>query len=254
MQLLDTAISAAKKAGAIIGGYFETSVERKVKDDKSFVTAADREAEAAIIAEIRKNFPDHGIVGEESGESRGESPYVWVVDPLDGTANFVNGIPLFSVSIAVLKAGQPVAAVVYQPVGDSLYAAEKGKGTSWKGKRARVSDGTTEHAMISFGPGKKEKERLNRMLCLSERFVKTKRYLGSAALELAFLARGGTEGFICLGLNKWDYAAGVLLVSEAGGRITDFDGKPWSFGTSDFFIASNGVVHDSLLSLARCAA
>lgn len=251
MDLLSVATSAAREAGAVTLRYFETSVTREVKADKSFVTAADKEAEAAIIAEIKKHFPEHGILGEESGEEKSASPFQWVIDPLDGTANFVNGIPLFSVSIAVLQNGIPVAAAIYQPVGDSLYVAEKGKGTIWKGKRVRVSDGDTEHAMITFGPGKKEKERLNRLLSRTEAFVKSKRYLGSCALELAYLARGGTEGFVCLGLNRWDYAAGVLLVEEAGGVITDFGGKPWVFGSQDFFIASNGRVHDALLALAK---
>jgi len=253
MELLNTAISAARKAGAIALRYFETAVVREVKEDKSFVTAADREAEAAIVAEIKEHFPTHGIIGEESGETKTDSEYAWVIDPLDGTANFVNGIPLFSVSIVVLKSGAPIAGVVYQPVGDSLYAAEKGKGTTWRGKKVRVSDGDTEHAMISFGPGKKEKEKLNRLFRATERFVKSKRYLGSCALELAYLARGGTEGFICLGLNKWDYGAGILLVEEAGGIITDFQGNPWVFGSGSHFIASNGVVHDALLALVKTA-
>ncbi|TSC56836.1 MAG: myo-inositol-1(or 4)-monophosphatase [Parcubacteria group bacterium Greene0416_79] len=248
--MLNTAISAARKAGAITLRYFETSVAREVKEDKSFFTVADKEAEAAIISEIKKEFPDHGIVCEESGEEKSASAFQWVIDPLDGTGNFVNGIPLFSVSIAALKDGVPVAAVVYQPVGDSLYTAEQGKGTQWRGKRVRVSGGDAEHAMITFGPGKKEKERLNRLFSLTEQCVKSKRYLGCAALELAYIARGGTEGFLCFGLNKWDYAAGVLLVAEAGGRITDLLGKPWVFGSSNYFIASNGAVHETLLALA----
>lgn len=250
MDLLSTATCAARKAGDILLRYFETSVRREVKTDKSFVTTADTEAEAAIIAEIKKSFPDHGILGEESGEETSTSAFQWVIDPLDGTANFVNGIPLFAVSIAVLKDGAPVVGVVYQPVGNSFYAAERGKGTFWNEKQVRVSDGNAEHAMITFGPGKKEKEKLNRLLAATERFVKSKRYLGSCALELAYLARGGTEGFICLGLNRWDFAAGVLLVTEAGGTLTDFSGAPWSFGSSDFFIASNGKVHGDLLKLA----
>lgn len=251
MQLFDTAISAAQKAGAVTLRYFETSVAREVKEDKSFVTAADREAEAAIIAEIKKHFPDHGIIGEESGETKTGSEFSWVIDPLDGTANFINGIPLFSVSIAALQHGVPVASVVYQPAGNALYAAAKGKGTTWNGKRVHVSDGNAEHAMISFGPGKKEKERLNVLFSRVESFVKSKRYLGCAALELAYVARGGTEGFICFGLNPWDYAAGVLLVLEAGGMLTDFGGKPWTFGSGECFVASNGKVHEELLKLVK---
>ena len=253
MELIDVAITAAKKGGEAILKYYETSVRREVKADKSFVTAADKDAETAILNEIQTHFPGHGILSEESEEQKSTSPYSWVIDPLDGTANFVNGIPLFAVSIAVLKDGQPVAGVVYQPVGDSLYAAEKGKGLTWKGKSVRVSDGGTEHAMISFGPAKNEKERLNKMLGNAEQFVKSKRYLGCTALELAFVARGGTEGFVCIGLNKWDYAAGVLLVLEGGGMVTDFKGEPWRFGSSDYFLASNGKVHDALLELVTNA-
>ncbi|HCB35776.1 MAG: hypothetical protein A3H73_00640 [Candidatus Taylorbacteria bacterium RIFCSPLOWO2_02_FULL_50_120] len=254
MELLDVAIEAAKKAGEVVLRHFETSIVRHVKADKSFVTAADMEAEAAILREIKKAFPGHSILCEESGAERQDSAYEWVIDPLDGTANFVNGIPLFAVSIATLQDGTPTAAVVYQPVGNSLYTAEKGKGTYWNGKRVKVSDGGGEHAMITFAPGKKEKKRLNTLLGAAEQFVKSKRYLGCAALDLVYVARGGTEGTFFLGLNKWDYAAGVLLVKEAGGKITDFAGIPWTFGSSDFFIASNGVIHDDLLKLAATAA
>ncbi len=251
MDLLTVATTAAKKGGAIISRYFETSIAREVKDDKSFVTVADKEAETAIIAEIKKQFPEHSILSEESGAETKSSPFEWIIDPLDGTANFVNGIPLFAVSIAVLKDGVPVAGVIYQPVGNSLYSAERGQGTKWNGKKVSVSDGTTEHAVITFSPGKKAKKQLNELFGNAEDFVKSKRYLGCAALDLAYVARGGTEGVFFLGLNKWDYAAGVLLVEEAGGAITDFAGKPWVFGASDYFIASNGIVHPALLKLAK---
>ncbi|PIQ68900.1 MAG: inositol monophosphatase [Candidatus Taylorbacteria bacterium CG11_big_fil_rev_8_21_14_0_20_46_11] len=249
MDLLSVAMEAAKKGGAVVSSYFETALSREVKEDKSFVTAADKESETVILAEIKKHFPNHGILSEESEEQKSASPYQWVIDPLDGTANFLNGIPMFAVSIAVLQDGVPVAGVVYHPIGDAMYAAAKGKGMTWKGKSVRVSEDAHDHAMISFGPGKREKEHLNKMLSNAESFVKSKRYLGCTALELGFVARGGTEGFICIGLNKWDYAAGVLLAQEAGGTITDFEGKPWIFGSSDFFIASNGVVHSALLKL-----
>ncbi|HBV00994.1 MAG TPA: inositol monophosphatase [Candidatus Taylorbacteria bacterium] len=250
MDLLDVAITAAKKGGEAVLRHFETSVERRVKTDKSFVTAADTEAESVILKEIKNAFPNHSILSEESGAEKQHSPYEWIIDPLDGTANFVNGIPLFAVSIAILKNGAPVAGVVYQPVGHSLYTAEKGKGTCWNGKQVKVSDGDKEHAMITFAPGKREKKRLNALFGAAEQFVKSKRYLGCAALDLAYVARGGTEGVFFLGLNKWDYAAGVLLVQEAGGKITDFSGAPWVFGSSDFFVASNEEAHNDLLKLA----
>ena len=254
MKYIDVAIKAAKKGGAIASNYFETGIDREVKDDRSFVTKADKESESAIISHIKNSFPDHSILSEESGEETQNSRYQWIIDPIDGTANFVNGIPLFAVSVALLEDGVPIAAVIYQPVGDSLYTAEKGGGTFWNGNKVHVSDGDKEHAVVTFDPGKKEKERLNRLFSSAEKFVKSKRYLGCAALSLAFVARGGTEGVFFLGLNKWDYAAGVLLVEEAGGKITDCEGKPWVFGSSEFFIASNGVVHEDLLALAKAAA
>lgn len=253
-DFLDIAVEAARKGGEITLRHFETSVAREVKADKSFVTAADKEAEAAIIATIQKHFPTHGFLAEESGASNNASEYMWVIDPLDGTANFVNGLPLFSTSVSLIHAGEPVIGVVYHAFGDALYAAEKGKGTTWKGRPVRVSDGNAEHAMITFEPGKKEKGRLNALFSNTEKFVKSKRYIGSCALALASLARGGIEGVFVIGLDKWDYAAGIVLVEEAGGKITDFEGKPWVFGSGDYFIASNGVVHGSLLTLAAASA
>lgn len=250
-EILDVAVNAAKMGGAVILRYFETGIAREVKDDKSFVTVADKEAERVIIGEIKKHFPGHSILSEESGEETQDSTYQWIIDPLDGTANFVNGIPLFAVSIAVLKDGRPIAGVIFQPVGNSLYSAVQGEGTFWNGKKVTVSGEHTEHAVVTFSPGKKSKKELNTLFGHAEDFVKSKRYLGCAALDLAYVARGGTEGVFFLGLNKWDYAAGVLLVAEAGGRLTDVSGKAWVFGSSDYFVASNGKVHDALLALAK---
>ena len=250
-HFLEVAIEAARKGGATTLRHFETSVPREVKADKSFVTAADKEAEAAIIATIKQSFPAHGFLAEESGASDNSSEFMWVIDPLDGTANFVNGLPLFSTSVALIRGGEPVIGVVYHALGDAVYAAERGKGATWKGEPMHVSDGGPEHAMVTFEPGKKEKERLNALFSNTERFGKPKRYIGSCALALATLARGGIEGVFVIGLDKWDYAAGVLLVEEAGGKITDSHGKLWAFGSGDHFIASNGAVHDALLALAQ---
>lgn len=254
MNYRNVAIRASRKGGAIALRYFETSVEREVKADKSFVTIADKKAEVAIMREIKKYFPDHGILSEESGETAGDSKYQWVIDPIDGTANFINGIPLFAVSIALLEDGIPIVGVIYGPAGDSLYVGERGKGVRWNGKKVKVSDGKSKDALITFGPGRRDKERLNTFFFNAENFVKSKRYLGCAALDLAYVARGGTEGFVCLGLKQWDYAAGVLLVEEAGGKITDFSGKPWVFGSDDYFVASNKKIHGALLNLVRSVA
>ena len=221
-----------------------------MKDDKSFVTKADEEAEQAIVSHIREQYPDHGFLGEEGSHTKTDAEYVWVIDPLDGTKNFLNGIPLFAVSVALLVRGAPAAAVVYNPTTRSLYAAEKGKGATYNGKKIAVSKQPAEMGVVTFGPGQKDKHTLNVFFERSEKFFKSKRYLGCTALELGYVARGGTEGFVCIGLKKWDYAAGALLVEEAGGVLTDYDGNPWSI-EKNYFVASNGVAHEAILSLVR---
>jgi myo-inositol-1(or 4)-monophosphatase len=248
-EILQVAIAAAKRAGKILLFHYDCEgLERILKEDQSFVTKADKEAETAIVEEIRAHFPEHGIVGEEGGERVSNSEYSWVIDPLDGTSNFINWIPLFAVSIAVLHKGEPVVAVVYNPIASFLCSAAKGKGTFVNGERVVVSTDTPDMGLVTFGPGKKGKELLNKLLSVTESYFKSKRYLGCTALELAYVARGGTEGFVCLGLNKWDYAAGILLVKEAGGMVTDFSGKPCTL-EQNYFLASNGLIHDSLVKM-----
>lgn len=251
--MLVTAIEAAKKAGHILAHYFEmTGLEREVKDDKTFVSKADKESEAAITEIIQTQFPDHGLLGEEGGNLNPGAEYLWVVDPLDGTANFLNGIPIFAVSIGILKAGEPHIGVIYNPITNSLYAAERGKGATYNGKPARVSHQAADKGIVTFGYSQKDKKRAINLVHESPRFIKSARLLGSCALELAYVARGGTEGFICLGLSKWDYAAGALIVSEAGGRLSGLDGSPWSMD-HNYFAASNGVAHEAVLGLAASA-
>ena len=247
--MIDTAIVAAKKGGEVLSRYFEmVGLEWELKDDKSFVTKADEEAEQAIVSHIREQYPDHGFLGEEGSHTKTDAEYVWVIDPLDGTKNFLNGIPLFAVSIALLRRREVIAAVVYNPTTRSLYAAERGRGATYNGKKITVSKQPAEMGIVTFGPGQKDKETLNRFFAASENFFKSKRYLGATALELGYVARGGTEAFVCIGLKKWDYAAGALLVSEAGGTLTDYKGGAWNI-EENYFLASNGVAHDALMKL-----
>jgi myo-inositol-1(or 4)-monophosphatase len=249
--MLNIAIEAAEKAGEALSKYFEmTGLEREEKDDKSFVTQADTEAEAAIVDVVTKVFPTHGFLGEEGHDTNPDAEYRWVVDPLDATRNFANGIPIFAVSIAIVQKGVPVAAVIHNPVTRSLYTAEKGKGAAYNGMPMRVSVQAAKDGIVTFGPGQKDKDQLNELFMKSENFFKSKRYLGCTALELAYVARGGTEAFVCIGLKTWDYAAGALLVSEAGGTITGFDGAPWTIA-QNYFVASNGVAHDAVLGLVK---
>lgn len=249
--MLETAIEAAQAAGVVAERFFEmTGLEREEKDDTSFVTKADTEAEEVVVAIIAKHYPDHGILGEEGAEINPGAEYQWLIDPIDGTGNFINGIPLFAISIALLKNGVPVVGVVYNPVTRSLYAAEAGKGATYNGKKVAVSSDTADKGLITLGPGPGETKRARNIVHATEGFFKSVRLLGCTALELGYVARGGTEAFICLGLKPWDYAAGQLLVREAGGTITDYEGNECDI-KQNYFVASNGITHDSAVKLAQ---
>lgn len=247
-QELDIAIKAAQAGGIVLKDYFETPLHGEEKVDKSFVTKADKESEAAVCAVLRAAFPDAAILGEECGAIKGTSEDRWVIDPLDGTANFMNAIPIFCVSIALVRGDEVVVAVVYNPVTESLFVAEKGEGAFWNDTPIRVSDDTKKNVVITFGRSSKKEdgEHVNTLFVGMQRKGFRVRYLGSAALELAYLARGGTDGYVNLGTNLWDYAAGVLLVQEAGGTITTLQGGEWNLGEK-YFVASNGKIHEVLV-------
>ena len=238
--MLETAIKAAKLAGEKLEYYFETLLEHEEKEDKSFVTKADTEADQLIIDLIKENYPEHQIITEENGTIGPENEHVWVVDPLDGTLNFTRGIPLFCTSIAVVQKGEPIVAVIYNPVTKSLFHAEKGRGAFWNDEKIQVSE------ISETGAENKAKT-----LEIYNKFYhefKSQRILASAALELAYVASGRLEGFVSVGLRSWDVFGGVLLVREAGGKVTDFAGKDWS-SSCTHFLASNGGVHQQILSL-----
>ncbi len=247
--MIETAIKAAKMAGEKLEYYFETILEKEEKEDKSFVTKADREADEIIINLIKETYPNHQIVTEENGTLGDKNEYSWFVDPLDGTLNFTRGLPIFATSIAVVRNAEPIAAVIYNPITNSLYTAEKGKGAFWNGERILVSE-TTElkDSIVSMGRSRSP-ENKEKALGFYNRFyhqLKSQRVLGSSALELAWVAAGRLEGFISVGLNSWDFFGGVLLVQEAGGLVTDLDGKPWSSACTHF-LASNGRIEKDLL-------
>lgn len=246
---LEVAIQAALEAGKILEKYFETEILKEFKEDTSIVTLADRECEDVIKKIISNAFPDHSILGEETGMTEKASDYVWHIDPVDGTRNFANGIPIFAVSIALVQSNEVIVGVVYNPVTKSLFYAEKGKGAYLNDKRIFVSKDDKDHAIITVGPGKKDEDKkLRRELyySLPATIVRSVRDLGSTSVELAYLARGGIEANIQLGLNTYDFAAAILLVQEAGGKITMHDGSPWAFPEIKF-VASNGVFHDLII-------
>lgn len=246
---LEVAIKAALEAGKILEKYFETEILREFKEDTSIVTLADKESEEVIKKIISNAFPTHSILGEETGLTKNESNYTWHIDPIDGTRNFANAIPLFAVSIALESKQELVMGVVYNPSTNTLFYAEKGMGAYFNDKRIFVSKDDANHGMVTVSRGKQsEDERLFRELLyfLPKKAVSSVRDLGCAALDLVYVARGGLEANIQLGLNTYDFAAGVLILQEAGAKITNLDGNEWKF-PDNHFIASNGVFHDLLV-------
>ncbi len=249
---LNVAIKAAQEAGRILEKYFETEILKDLKEDKSIVTLADKESEEVIKKIIFDAFPDHSILGEETGMNGKESEYVWHVDPVDGTRNFANGIPLFAVSIALVCRDEVIVGVVYNPATRSLFCAEKGNGAYLNGKKISVSKDSADHGIVTVSPGNRgeSKKLLHELYYNIPHIVRSVRNLGCTAIELAYLARGGTEGYIQLGLNTYDFAAGTLIAQEAGARFTTLDGKEWKF-PENHFIASNGIFHDMLVEEVR---
>jgi len=246
---LEVAIEAALQAGKILEKYFETAILKEFKEDYGIVTLADKKSEEIIKKIILKNFPNHSILGEETGMTANGEKYMWHIDPIDGTRNFANGIPIFAVSLALVSHDEILLGVVYNSATRSLFYAEKGKGAYFNDKRIFVSKDNKENAIMTVSPGG---DRLNRQLFLTlyysipQGVSRSIRNLGCTALELAYVARGGLEANIQLGLSTYDFAGGALLVLEAGGKITKLDGSPWKFPENKF-IASNGVFHDLLI-------
>jgi len=245
------ALEAAKKAGKILLHYFEKKEIIREKSNKTLVSEADTGANKIIIRTIRKNFPGHSILSEETGFDDRKSDYKWVIDPLDGTHNFLRGIPLFGTSIALEYKNEIVLGVMYFPIMKVLAVAEKGKGAFLNGKRLKVSDRKSmNHSFIAFEyayTNRKEK------VSFLGKFIHTTidfRNFGSAIYDLLLVACGKCDGFVILSTHEWDIAAGFLLVEEAGGRITDLKGKKWSL-YQDKFVISNGKIHSSLLEYVK---
>jgi myo-inositol-1(or 4)-monophosphatase len=224
------AARAARSAGNVILRYMNRIDGLNIveKQQMDFVSEVDKLAEAEIIKELRRAYPDHAILAEESGAT-GKGPLTWVIDPLDGTHNYLRGIPHFSVSIALLEKGVPIHAVVFDPLRDELYTASKGDGAYLNDRRMRVSKRENlGGAMIATGFPFRQREHLTAQLDMTRALLgqgEDIRRSGSAALDLAYVAAGRYDGYFEIGLKPWDMAAGVLLVHEAGGRYCDFAGR-----------------------------
>lgn len=226
---VNIAVKAARQAGNIIIRFLDRRDELTVtsKAPNDFVTEADQRAEQEIVSVIRKAFPDHAILAEESGWHEGDD-FQWIIDPLDGTTNFLHGFPQFAVSIALRAKGRLEHAVVYDPLSQELYTASRGQGAYLNNHRIRVSRAKSLHgALLGTGFPFKQPQHLDTYLdtfrALHPHAAGIRR-AGSAALDLAYVAAGRLDGFWEIGLSPWDMAAGVLLIQEAGGLIGDFSG------------------------------
>ncbi len=227
---INVAVKAARAAGNIILRYL-SRVENLAVEEKSrhdYVSEVDRLAEAEIIRELRRAYPDHAILGEESGRT-GKSDKLWIIDPLDGTHNYLRGFPHFSVSIGFRDHGDLVYGVVYDPLRDEIFSASKGDGAFLNDRRLRVSKRENlQGALLSTGFPYRQREHLNAQLDMTRALLgeaEDIRRTGSAALDLAYVAAGRVDGYFEIGLKPWDMAAGVLLVREAGGHCCDFAGR-----------------------------
>ena len=249
---LEISAGIAREAGALLHGYFERHIGFELKGEFDLVTEADRASEKLVIERLRAHFPEHSIVAEESGGHAGASPeYCWYVDPLDGTTNFAHGFPMYNVTLALERAGEIVAGVIFDPERNELFAAERGAGARLNGQPIHVSRvRRIDDALVATGfPSRKRHQNVNvhfyYQLAMITHGV---RRAGAAALDLAYVACGRLDAFWEFGLNPWDIAAGTLLVSEAGGRCSDMHGGPMRLRGPDL-LADNGAVHAEMLQV-----
>jgi myo-inositol-1(or 4)-monophosphatase len=245
-----TAAEIAREAGALLMGYFRQRVKVEYKGEVDLVTVADRQSEALILERIRAHWPHHDVIGEEGARVESGSDYRWYVDPLDGTTNFAHGFPVFCVSLALEHKGRRIAGVIYDPTRDELFTAEQGSGAYLNSEKIRVSKiSNLAECLVATGfPSHKRHQNPNiffyHQITLRTHGV---RRAGSAALDLCCVACGRFDAFWEFNLNPWDTAAGVLIVEEAGGTITDFQSGPFRIESRET-LASNGLVHQALLA------
>jgi myo-inositol-1(or 4)-monophosphatase len=248
-SFVDAAIEIAREAGQVLMAHRGVGFELKGEHD--LVTAADRASEKLIIGHLTKQFPQHGIVGEEGARVEMDAEYRWYVDPLDGTTNFAHGYPMWNVTLGLAKGNEVIAGVVYDPLNRELFAAEKGAGARLNGAPIRVSPAATlNDSLLSTGfPSRRRHLNVNiHFYYQTAMLTHGIRRGGSAAIDLAYTACGRLEGFWEFGLNPWDMAAGILLVQEAGGTVSGMRGEPVDL-YGPYLLADNSLIHQETLSL-----
>jgi len=247
-------IRAACEAGQLLMDKFENGVKVSFKGKYDLVTEADHASEAHIVNLIRREFPDHDILAEEGEYGSQNSDHRWIIDPLDGTTNYAHGFPWFAVSIALEVNGRLELGVIHNPYVGELYVAERGAGAFLGDRRLKVSPvASLERSLLATGfayDHKKAKANNYEFFTCFQRAAQACRRPGAASLDLASVAAGRFDGFWELKLKPWDLAAGVLLIEEAGGKVTDFDGQPMALDGIEC-LASNGLIHDEMKQILQ---
>jgi myo-inositol-1(or 4)-monophosphatase len=248
---LETSIEIAREAGALLSKFFERHVPFELKGEHDLVTEADRASEQLVIERLRSHFPSHSIVAEEGGGHTGSAEYCWYVDPLDGTTNFAHGFPMYNVTLALERSGELIAGVIFDPERNEMFTSERGSGAYLNNRRIRVSKvSRLQDTLVATGfPSRKRHENVNvhfyYQLAMATHGV---RRAGSAALDLAYVASGRLDCFWEFGLNPWDMAAGILLITEAGGKCSDMMGAAVSL-RGPHLLTDNGLVHEEIVQL-----
>jgi myo-inositol-1(or 4)-monophosphatase len=252
MEYLEKAVEIAREAGALLAGYYERRVPFESKGEFDLVTEADRASEKLIVERLSSHFPSHGILAEEGGGHDSPSEYRWFVDPLDGTTNFAHSFPMFNVTLALARGEELIAGVVYVPLSNEIFTAERGSGAYLNNRRIHVSSAKRlADSLSSTGfPSRKRQHNANiyfyYQLAMASHGV---RRTGSAAIDIAYVASGRLDFFWEFGLKPWDVAAGSLLVQEAGGRVSEMDGAAHSVTKSHSFLSDNGALHAEILEI-----
>lgn len=253
--MIENVLEVTRLAGEIVRTGFgkNFSIETKT-NDSNIVTDIDKKSEEAIINYINKKFPSHGILAEESGADLKNSEYIWVVDPIDGTTNFAHGLPIFSVSIGLTKNGKTICGAVYDVMRDMMYSAELGSGSFVNWEKIRVTDNSNmAKSVLVTGFPYNIKDNPDNAVEKFTAFLnscRAVRRLGSAAIDLCYLAQGIFDGFWEVSLHPWDFCAGQLIVEEAGGKVTDFNNNQLTINSSQL-LASNNRIHEKMLQILR---
>ncbi|MBI4440163.1 inositol monophosphatase [Candidatus Woesearchaeota archaeon] len=252
MKFKDVGIRAAKEAGRLIMKHYGRKKVSRFKSPDQIVTTVDEQSQKRIAEIILSSFPGHGIIGEESLNIRKSSPFKWYIDPIDGTNNFIHDMPYFCVSIALQKDKEMILGIVYDPCTKNIFVAEKGKGATLNGKRMRVSnEKRLSSSLLIFDAAihRDTVRKLKDLEAISSKFFRI-RMFGAAALDLANVARGVADASITYKINSWDIAAGCLIVEEAGGKATDFNGSKWH-PEMGCVVASNRGIHNGVLRVVN---